>query len=549
MYHELLKYSRLKTGTPIPYGYDLASPGIVIQIVGGRIVDVGVASKGLRPVLVPKLPAKRSSKPVAQLATDTLEYTLGTVRDSKSPERHQKFMARLREAVHHTDSPLLQAMEAAILQDGPALRAGEGTVQIPRDVSLQALAVTLIDGEHVHDDPLIQTYWQQLIQEHGRPGEDGVSELPGLYTDRLPATASARVLGKKGKRETAMLASANQPAFHNYGLVNSFGTGLTAQTADELGKAINSLLSDPKHTIALEAASLIFWTTHAAEWSLDWLMDPQPEDVQRLFSAPFTTAAPALLEPSDFQGLLLGSNTARLVVLGQLRLPLAEAQDRVRAFLRRLQVPDRRAPEKVRTFGIRTLLRDLNGTDGPKGAALPPGLDEALLRHALTGAALPAGTVTLLATRAKTPKHVVPALAAFAQLALLSTGTLQEDFAMHDPPTPADLAYRVGQLLALAGDIQRQAIGNVNTSVADTYFGLASRNPSQAVGLILTNTTVHLKKIRRSSPGLAAHFDARLKELTAPFTPGQLPTALTPEQQTAFTLGYYHQLHTPGGRT
>ncbi|GGR62940.1 CRISPR-associated Csd1 family protein [Deinococcus seoulensis] len=549
MYTYLLEFVRRSGQPTVPYGYEPAPPGIVIEVMADRIVSISAASKTVRPVLVPKLPAARTNKIVSQLATDTLEYTLGVPRDAKSPQRHTEYLKRLKAAADATGHAGLLSLHAAITADGPALLAGTHDLTLPTDLAPQALTVVYVNGNHLHDDPAVQAYWQTLILAGGRPGEDGVRPDPGLYTDRLPATASARVRGKEGKQEKAMLASADKFAFHNYGLVNSFGTGLTAQTADELGKAINALLKDPKHTVNLNTADLIYWTTTPDDLPLDWLFDPQPEDIQNLLQAPQSGQEPLTVQDGDFHGLLLGSNKSRLVVLGQFQGTLMDTQAHIHAFLRRLRVPDRRYhAATLRPFGIRSVLRDLNGNDGPKGAALPPGLDEALLRHALTGTPLPRSLATVITTRARTPAHVTPALAALGNLTLTSAGILQEDHAMHDPPTNADLAYRVGQLLALASNIQRQAMGTVNTSLADTYFGLASRNPSQAVGLILTNATVHLKKIRRATPGLAAHFDGQIKELTAPFQAGTLPTTLTPEEQTAFTLGYYHQLHTPGDR-
>jgi CRISPR-associated protein Csd1 len=60
----------------------------------------------------------------------------------------------------------------------------------------------------------------------------------------------------------------------------------------------------------------------------------------------------------------------------------------------------------------------------------------------------------------------------------------------------------------------------------------------------------HLKKVRRSSPGLAVHFERALDQILEALPPAAgFPASLSLDDQGRFILGYHHQRNFRGGRS
>jgi CRISPR-associated protein Csd1 len=85
---------------------------------------------------------------------------------------------------------------------------------------------------------------------------------------------------------------------------------------------------------------------------------------------------------------------------------------------------------------------------------------------------------------------------------------------------------------------------DVNSSVLDRYFALASTYPAVAFPKIESLAQKHLRKLRRDNPRAAYAIDTRLQELHSLLQPsggGAFPNKLGLQGQGLFTLGYYHQ--------
>jgi CRISPR-associated protein Csd1 len=102
-----------------------------------------------------------------------------------------------------------------------------------------------------------------------------------------------------------------------------------------------------------------------------------------------------------------------------------------------------------------------------------------------------------------------------------------------DNRTPA---YVLGRLFAVLERLQGSALGDINTTIRDRYFGAASRNPA----------TVFPRLIQLSVHHAAKADDGRWLEKTKGEVMALLPAELFPrvlslEAQGLFAVGYYHQ--------
>lgn len=101
-----------------------------------------------------------------------------------------------------------------------------------------------------------------------------------------------------------------------------------------------------------------------------------------------------------------------------------------------------------------------------------------------------------------------------------------------DPP------YQLGRLFATLEAAQRQALGKVNATIRDRYFGAASATPAHVFPLLLRGAQNHLGKLRKDGKG--GWLEREIEDITAHLPP-DLPRTLRLEAQGRFAIGYYHQ--------
>ena len=62
-------------------------------------------------------------------------------------------------------------------------------------------------------------------------------------------------------------------------------------------------------------------------------------------------------------------------------------------------------------------------------------------------------------------------------------------------------AYQLGRMFAMAEIAQRMALGKVNATIRDRYFGAASATPAGVFPLLLRGMQNHLSKLRKDGKG------------------------------------------------
>ncbi len=106
--------------------------------------------------------------------------------------------------------------------------------------------------------------------------------------------------------------------------------------------------------------------------------------------------------------------------------------------------------------------------------------------------------------------------------------------------------YQLGRLFAVYELAQRSALGRVNATIRDKYFGAASATPASVFPLVVRGGQPHLAKVRKEKPGWAALIERELEEINGHFNPdagkaATWPRSLGLKDQGEFAIGYYHQ--------
>lgn len=101
--------------------------------------------------------------------------------------------------------------------------------------------------------------------------------------------------------------------------------------------------------------------------------------------------------------------------------------------------------------------------------------------------------------------------------------------------------YRLGRLFAVLEGVQRDALGNLNATIRDRYYGAASATPVSVFPILIKNYKNHLKNVRtKKGEGLATWYEKRVGEIVDGL-PGVFPRSLALEDQGRFAIGYYHE--------
>ena len=105
-----------------------------------------------------------------------------------------------------------------------------------------------------------------------------------------------------------------------------------------------------------------------------------------------------------------------------------------------------------------------------------------------------------------------------------------------DPEFPKP-AYQLGRLFAVLEAAQRAALGRVNATIADRYYGSASATPARVFGPLLRGARSHISTARKLNK---FWIQPRIEEIMARLPP-ELPRTLRLEEQGLFAIGYYHE--------
>ena len=97
-------------------------------------------------------------------------------------------------------------------------------------------------------------------------------------------------------------------------------------------------------------------------------------------------------------------------------------------------------------------------------------------------------------------------------------------------------AYHCGALVAVYGAIQNRAMPDVDASLIDRYYASAIQTPALVLGQLSRMSNYHIGKIdsywwEQELTGLRDQVACAIGD--------DIPTALHPEQQSYFALGYY----------
>lgn len=508
-------------------------------------------------VEVPDL--KRSVAISPKLLVDNAEYVLGLGREESKPERVRNqqaaFLALAQTCAEQTQDPRVMAIVRFLTEFRDQL-------VLPIDFDPAENIMFEVDGSNPITSPDVRQFWAKKAAT----GDDELLMQCLVCGNLRPPVARLpiSIKGIYGGQTSGMaLISANAAAFESYGLEASFIAPTCEDCGQRFGNALNALLKQDDTHLTVVPVVYIFWAREELPFAMRTLLaDAEAQDVQAFLTAPWRSKPEAArLKVTPFYAAVLSASGARVVVRDWLETTLGQAQTHLERYFRLQCLRD--ANGDIRYFPLRMLAR---ATINSKSLKEEPTAHvvEALLHMALHGGQLSDGVLFQVVRRVRSEGQVTAAHAALIKMVLLSQwneegnenmstiepmlsfrdeehrlGTHNYDLVTLDATLYAP-AYLCGRLLSVLESLQRVALGSVNATIVDRYYGTASSAPASVYGRLMRSAQAHLAKLRRDKPGVFTRLDKQLQEIMGGLTNG-FPTTLTMKQQALFALGYYHQ--------
>lgn len=345
------------------------------------------------------------------------------------------------------------------------------------------------------------------------------------------------------------------------------GVVTSRDAAEGFVKALNDLISGGKTRLYLGPVVYTFWVkgnfdvgkihdaleedqSEEVRESLnnDDDDDVQVEEAQALLNSPRSGEPQYGADGDRFYSLSLSASGGRAVVRSWIDIPVRQAQENLDRWFDAQHIVNEYGQYIDKPyFRVRRLAGNLYRD--PKELDIQ---SAKLIDVALKGGKLPLDILARVVRRTLIEHNVPHARAALMKLIL----TTQLATHPHNPMTTMKelnldpsfenendtMAYHCGRLLAHLEGIQKAALGDINTTLIDRYFSAAAHTPGKVFGELVKDAQAHLRKLRVTKPGTHEALQQRMEGIMVKFYSAEhFPNTLTMQQQSIFSLGYYHQ--------
>jgi CRISPR-associated protein Csd1 len=537
-------------GTLPPPGYQSIPVQYIVEldrhgVAHGAVSTASKEDKRGQPRLAPH--AKRAMGIVPKLLADTGEYVFGIPRNDPkkpaNPERvaaqHRQFRELVEQCAADTDEPSVRAVATLLASHKP----GDKPDWLPADYDATATVTFRVEGRLPIDLPSVRRWWSASRVPEGGDVAAAMTCIVcgkvGPVLERHPL----KIKGIPGGQILKDLISANAAAFESYGLTASETAPTCAQCAEAYGNALNSLLASRETSIWSGALAYAFWTEPREEAGfvpMSMISEPgkHPQEIARLITAIHRADPdPLLLDPTGYYTVALGASGARAVVKDWIDTTVGHALKSIGRYfeLQRMVDWDGSTGEPLPLFRLAGATVRFKETP-------PDEVTKSLIRLAFDGTPLPHDLLYLAVRRNRAEQTVTRARAILLRMAFESGKPIDEvkESTMSGlDASRTDAAYVCGRMLAIIDRIQWSALGDVNASVIDKFFGSASSNPGLTFPILLRGAQFHLNKLARDKPGTRVNLQRELEE-TSELIDG-FPARLNLQDQGVFALGFYHQ--------
>lgn len=561
---------------PVPWQINISKLGKLSSLTERRTTDTSGKKprQVAMPMRVPRSPVNRNSGEHPLLGADDIAYVLGVgpwtpdkpSDKEKAEKHHAAFVELIGKAAQETGDDALASC-VRFYESTEEVKNARAALGEAKAGDLVVLAVGI--GEMLVAREAVSAFWDAHYKKEyetervkGTTGECIISGDFGpiaLTHEKVKGLPSAQI---KARVEVGLMAF-DKDAFCSYGWEQNRNSPVSPDRALAYVLALNDLLRSKTQRRDRSGIAYLYWLKGPGDLDVqDMLERADPEQVRDLLDMKPEAAAENRPDPNRFYMIGVSGNGGRLRVRYWVDRTVADVKANLRNWFEQLRVeyPLNQA-EQAAPVRFWQVLNALDSDGEPKSE-----ITLALTRRAIEGTPLGYSVLAKALTKLRHPGESGNAKKASAkQNGPMSLSRLRVPMSLirtclNDlqrqkkgvyevteglDPQCAFPAYVCGRLMAEFENLQRAASGGeVNSSIVDRYFALASTYPAVAFPKVEALALKHLRKLRRDNRGAAIAIDARLQDLHGLLTPspaGAYPSKLSIEEQGLFALAYYHQ--------
>ncbi len=489
----------------------------------------------------------------AKLLCDDAPYVLKMAREkddeSKVPFKHELFKQELQECYAATELPEIKAI-LAFLETLP--------IELPEGFNASDSLTFVVNGIMPIHKTAIKEYWAGKFSVAETDSKDKPTFAECLISGEYGAVMRIEPLKIKGggipngQTSGMNIVSTDKDAFGSYGLKSLSSAPIRLPLAVKYANALNTLLRDPITHLRVGPAVYAFWTKEQdtppvveilknpsalfaklkAGQSIqeDLTITASSEQVKKLVGSIFSGQTPTKLEPDQFYAACFSASGSRVVLRSYLASTVQEVGEHLARYFLTQELID---TEPMGVFELSaSLYRDAN-----KELTTP--IISALLENALKGTPLPHSYLIRLANRNRAEQRITKPRAVLTRMTLISIRRIRMDELTALQPDHPSVGYQLGRLMAALESLQYAALGKLNSTVVDRFYGALSSTPIVAYSRLMAGARNHVSKLGKESAGAAVREEQRLQQIHSRIS--SIPTRLDLEEQAMFSLGYYHE--------
>jgi CRISPR-associated protein Csd1 len=463
---------------------------------------------------------------------DKADYIFGMSGNDEKPVHRKSFSELLETVAEQSDDPGIFAVKSFLRTWNPADSSALPLWDEICGPHGKWVAFEL-EGERgfIHERPSVRLLWQKYLGE-----KEECPQGRSLVTNELGNLQKQYAQFKFGSG--ASLVSFNEDAYESYG--KKRGENAPIHIIDEFksSAALKYLFRSKKQRLSIGDVMTVFWTAQesAIEDFFGQVLNPHDADLDNNKQlADFLKAARQGKNPAipnydgkvPFYILGFSLNKARLALRFCHSCSVEELAQRIGHHFQRLELTDR--SEKDTEYpGLWHLLKET----ARETKDISPLLGGALMRSILEDSKYPLNLYHGVLGRIRADQRISYLRAAILKAVLIRNFDIEVPMSWDEQKK--DIPYMLGGLFAVLEKAQLDALGKINTTIRDRFYGAASATPQAVFPRLLRLAQHHISKADYGHLS-----DRRIGQLMENIN--EFPAHLDLQGQGLFAIGYYQQ--------